>query len=86
MRHSKPHVTRQRYIKVFDRTLLDAVEKVQRRIEELKRAQADRQQLELKFGDGFTVAESSSDGGFPHVFALRPAVGKQSTIDPVVNC
>jgi integrase len=63
LRHSKPHVTRERY-KVFDRTLLDAVEKVQRRIEELKRAQADRQQLELEFGDDFTVAERPSNGGF----------------------
>jgi integrase len=26
LRHSKPHVTKERYIKVFDRTLLDAVE------------------------------------------------------------
>ena len=64
LRHSKPHLTRDGYIKVFDRTLLDAVEKVQRRIEELKRAQAERQQLELKFGDDFTVAASPSDGGF----------------------
>jgi integrase len=86
LRHSKPHVTKERYIKVFDRTLLDAVEKAQRRIEELKRAQADRQQLELKFGDDFTVAESSSDGGFPQVSALRPAAGKQDALDRVVNC
>ncbi len=27
LRHSKPHVTRERYIKVFDRTVLDAVVK-----------------------------------------------------------
>jgi hypothetical protein len=86
LRHSKPHVTRERYIKVFDRTLLDAVEKVQRRIEELKRAQADRQQLELKFGDDFAVAKSSNDGGFPQVSALRPADGKQSIVDRVINC
>jgi site-specific recombinase XerD len=36
LRHSKPHVTRERYIKVFGRTVLDAVEKIQgadRRIE-----------------------------------------------------
>jgi adenylyl- and sulfurtransferase ThiI len=85
LRHSKPHVTRERYIKVFGRTLLDAVEKVQRRIEELKRAQADRQQLELKFGDDFAVAKRSSDGGFPHFSALRPADGKQSAVEPVVN-
>ena len=89
LRHSKPPVTRERYIreryiKVFDRTLLDAVEKVQRRIEELKRAQADRQQLELKFGDDF--AESASDGGFQRISALRPAGGKQGVLDRVVNC
>jgi integrase len=42
LRHSKPHVTKERYIKVFDRTLLDAVEKVQRRIDEIKRVKADR--------------------------------------------
>jgi hypothetical protein len=86
LRHSKPHVTRERYIRVFDRTLLDAVENVQRRIEELKRAQADRQQLELKFGDDFAVAKRSTDGGFPQVSALRPAAGKQDVLDPVVNC
>jgi integrase len=86
LRHSKPHVTRERYIKVFDRTLLDAVEKVQRRIEELKRAQADRQQLELKFGDDFAAAKSSTDGRFPHLSALRPAGGKQSIVDRVINC
>ena len=86
LRHSKPHVTKERYIKVFDRTLLDAVEKVQRRIDEMKRVKADRQQLELKFGDAFAVAKSSSDGGFPHVSALRPAGGKQGVLDRVVNC
>jgi hypothetical protein len=87
LRHnSKPHVTREPIYKVFDRTLLDAEERVQRRIEELKRAQADRQQLELKFGDDFAVAKSSSDGGFPQVSALRPAGGKQSVLDRVVNC
>jgi hypothetical protein len=76
----------ERYVKVLDRALLDAVEKVQRGIEELKRAQADRQQLELKFGDDFAEAKSSSGGGFPHVSALRPAGGKQSVLDRVVNC
>jgi integrase len=33
LRHSKPHVTRERYIKVFDHTVLEAVGKVQARIE-----------------------------------------------------
>jgi hypothetical protein len=35
LRHSKPHVTRERYIKIFDRTVLEAVQKLQARIEEL---------------------------------------------------
>jgi integrase len=54
LRHSKPHVTRdtrERYIKVFDRTLLNAVGKVQARIEELRQAKEDRRQLELRLGD-----------------------------------
>lgn len=51
LRHSKPQDTRERYIKVFDRTVLEAVEKVQAQIEELRQAKADRQQLQLKFGD-----------------------------------
>src|SRR5216684_4477877 len=55
LRHSKPHVTRERYIKVFDRTVLDAVEKIQARIEELRQAKEDRRQLELKFGDNANV-------------------------------
>jgi hypothetical protein len=38
LRHSKPHVTKERYIKVFDRTVLEAVEKMQARIEELRQA------------------------------------------------
>jgi hypothetical protein len=42
----------------------DAVEKVQARIEELRRARDDRRQLELKFGDGGSV-ESSADGFHP---------------------
>jgi integrase len=63
LRHSKPHVTSERYIKVFDRTVLDAVEKVQARIEELRQAREDRRQLELSFGDDGSV-ESSADGGF----------------------
>ena len=63
LRHSKPHVTRERYIKVFDRTVLDAVEKVQARIEELRQAREDRRQLELKFDDDGSVG-ISADGGF----------------------
>jgi hypothetical protein len=55
LRHSKPHVTKERYIKVFDRTVLEAVQKVQARIEELSRAKGDRRQLEFKFGDAFDL-------------------------------
>jgi integrase len=46
LRHSKPHVTRERYIKVFDHSVLEAVGKVQARIEELRQAKGDRQQLD----------------------------------------
>src|SRR5712671_6749727 len=76
LRHSKPHVTRERYIKVFDRTVLEAVEKVQARIEELRQAKADRQQLQLKFGDS-VIAESPTGGGFPPFSPVRPPFGHQ---------
>ena len=36
LRHSKPHVTKEHYIKVFDRTVLAAVDKMQAQIEELR--------------------------------------------------
>jgi integrase len=52
LRHSRPHVTKERYIKVFDRTLLEAAEKMQKRIEELRQAKEPYRQLELRFGDG----------------------------------
>jgi hypothetical protein len=51
LRHSKPHVTKERYIKVFDRTVLEAAEKLQIRIEELRKTKEPCQQLELRFGD-----------------------------------
>lgn len=51
LRHSRPHVTKERYIKVFDRTVLEAVEKMQTRIAELRQAKEGRQQLELRFDD-----------------------------------
>jgi hypothetical protein len=41
-------LTKERYIKVFDRIVLEAVEKVQARIEELRQAKGGRQQLELQ--------------------------------------
>jgi hypothetical protein len=52
LRHSRPHVTKERYIKVFDRTLLEAAEKLQIRIEELRKTKEPCRQLELRFGDG----------------------------------
>jgi integrase len=85
LRHSKPHVTRERYIKVFDRTVLEAVEKVQARIEELRQAKADRQQLPLKFGDS-VIAESPTGGGFPPFSPVRPPFGHQIIAGSVVSC
>ena len=85
LRHSKPHVTRERYIKVFDRTVLEAVEKVQARIEELRQAKADRQQLQLKFGDS-VIAESPTSGGFPPFSPVRPPFGHQIIAGSVVSC
>jgi len=85
LRHSKPHVTRERYIKVFDRTVLEAVEKVQARIEELRQAKVDRQQLQLKFGDS-DIAESSTGGGFPPFSPVRPPFGHQIIAGSVVSC
>jgi integrase len=52
LRHSRPHVTKERYIKVFDRTVLEAAEKMQKRIEELRQVTEPCRQLELSFGDG----------------------------------
>jgi integrase len=52
LRHSRPHVTKERYIKVFDCTVLEAAEKLQIRIEELRKTNEPCRQLELKFGDG----------------------------------
>ena len=85
LRHSKPHVTRERYIKVFDRTVLEAVEKVQARIEELRHAKVDRQQLQVKFGDS-DIAESSTGGGFPPFSPVRPPFGHQIIAGSVVSC
>jgi Phage integrase family len=52
LRHSRPHVTKERYIKVFDRTVLEAADNLQTRIEELRKTKEPCQQLELRFGDG----------------------------------
>jgi len=85
LRHSKPHVTRERYIKVFDHTVLEAVGKVQARIEELRQAKEDRQQLELKFGDAI-VAESPTGVSFSPLSPVRPPLGHQNIADSVVSC
>ena len=85
LRHSKPHVTRERYIKVFDHTVLEAVGKVQARIEELRQAKGDRQQLELKFGDAI-VGESSTGVSFPPLSPVRAPLGHQNIADSVVSC
>jgi hypothetical protein len=81
----KPHVTRERYIKVFDRTVLDAVEKVQTRIEELSQAKEDRRQLELKFGDD-GIVESHADDGFEPSSPVKPPFSRQSITGSVVSC
>jgi len=52
------------YIRVFDRTVLEAIEQVQARIEELRQAKEDRKQWELEFGDA-EIVESPTGGGFP---------------------
>jgi hypothetical protein len=56
--------------------VLEAVEKVQARIEELRQAKADRQQLQLKFSDS-VIAESPTGGGFPPFSLVRPPFGHQ---------
>ena len=80
LRHSKPHVTKEHYIKVFDRTMVEAVERMQAQIEELRRAKEDRQQLELRFDDeqrAAAASECSTGNGFPHRSTVRPAAGQQ---------
>ena len=80
LRHSKPHVTKEHYIKVFDRTMVEAVERMQTQIEELRKAKGDRRQLELRFDDGqaaTTVSECSNANDFPHLSMPRPAIGQQ---------
>jgi hypothetical protein len=61
LRHSRPHVTKERYIKVFDRTVLEAAEKMQKGIEELRRAKEPCPQLELGFGDGVERPRTALD-------------------------
>jgi hypothetical protein len=61
LRHSRPHVTKERYIKVFDRTVLEAAEKLQIRIEELRQTKESCRQLELSFGDGVERPRTALD-------------------------
>jgi len=80
LRHSTPHVTKEHYIKVFDRTMVEAVERMQAHIEELRKAKGDRQQLELRFDDGqpaMTASECSTPNGLLHLSTVRPADGQQ---------
>jgi len=91
LRHSKPHVTRERYIKVFDRTVLEAVEKVQARIEELRQEKAGPQQLQLKFGDPSSLratdeAESPTGRRLSHFSPDWSTVGHHSISGSVVSC
>jgi integrase len=91
LRHSKPHVTRERYIKVFDRTVLEAVEKVQARIEELRQTKVGSQQLQLKFGDhsdlrATDITESPTERGFSHFSTGGPTVGHHSISNSVLSC
>jgi integrase len=84
LRHSKPHVTRERYIKVFDRTVLDAVEKVQARIEELRQSKEDRRQLELRFGNDGSV-ESPAHGRLLPFSPVKPPFSHRSSAGSVVS-
>jgi integrase len=76
LRHAKPHVTKDCYIKVFDRTLLEAMERLEVQIEALERAERSSLQLELNFSDGpdkpaIAVAESRTRHGFSALFGHR---------------
>jgi hypothetical protein len=91
LRHSKPHVTRERYIKVFDRTVHEAVEKVQARIEGLRQAKVGPQQLQLKFGDPSSlratdVAERPTGRGLSHFSTDWSTVGHHGISGSVVSC
>jgi hypothetical protein len=59
--HSRSHVTKERYIKVCDRTVLEAAEKMQKRIEELRPAKEPCRQLELSLGGGVERPRTALD-------------------------
>lgn len=77
LRHAKPHVTKDCYIKVFDRTVLEAMERLEVQIEALEQAERSSQQLRLNFSDGsdkpaIAVAESRTSDGFSAVLGHYP--------------
>ena len=45
LRHSKPHVTRERYIKAFDPAVLEAMQKMQTTLDALKAVASNGQSL-----------------------------------------
>jgi hypothetical protein len=67
------------------RAVLQAVQKVQARIEDLRRAKEDRRQLELKFGD-VVIAESSTGAGFPPFSPVKTPCKHHSIVASVVSC
>jgi integrase len=49
LRHSKPHVTRERYIKAFDPAVLEAMQKMQTTLDALKAVASNGQQIYFEF-------------------------------------
>ncbi len=74
LRHAKAHVTRDCYIKVFDRTVIGAMERLQAQVEELEELERDSHQMEFPFGNGLdqgiaaTESQAVGDGGFSELF------------------
>jgi integrase len=82
LRHAKPHVTKDCYIKVFDRTLLEAMERLEVQIEALERAERSSLQLKLNFSDGpdkpaIAVAESRTRHGFSAILGHQTTSGER---------
>jgi integrase len=80
LRHAKPHVTRDCYIKVFDRTLLEAMERLEAQIEALQQGERISQQLKLNFSDcpdkpAIAVRESSISRGFSALLGYQSTSG-----------
>jgi integrase len=49
LRHAKPHVTRERYIKAFDPAVLEAMQKMQTTLDALKAVASNGQQIYFEF-------------------------------------